>query len=290
MVTRIRNLGIALLLMSPFLGLYTLFTLFPAVYAVYYSFYKTTPTGERFVGLDNYRYYLLGQDSRFVQGMRNTLIYGLFSAMTIGLALLIAWLLTSPYVNERTANLIRMIMLLPMIIPWVALGMSLNQSTSSVIGLIKYFNDNVDITHPAASYESATWYVASLLIWASLGYQTMMVTSTLKTLPSDYIDAAKIDGASEWQIFRHVTLPLIKNIIVFSIVNAIILAFNIFDPVATLTGGGPAWVSTSVAFYAGRQLMYAYNYGGACTMGVIVIAIALTASILQYKFIYKRIV
>ncbi len=289
MNVRIRNLLIALLLMLPFLVLYVIFTIVPAIYAFYYSLYRTSPTGDKYVGLGNYVYYLSGQDSRFVYGMTNVLIYGLFNALSILISLLIAWIFSSPYMKSKFSNLVLIIMLLPMVISWVALGMALNQSTSSIIGIIRYFNNNIEIQHPAASLSFAVYYVGLMLVWGSLGYNTMLLISTIKSIPQDYIDAAKVDGASEWQIFRHVTLPLIKNILIFILVNAAIVAFNIFDPVATLTGGGPAWVSTSVAFYAARQLMYAYNYGGACAMGVITIVIVLTLSLLQYRLIYKRL-
>ncbi|MEM0005895.1 MAG: sugar ABC transporter permease [Ignisphaera sp.] len=286
-----KNIIIALAMMAPFLILYLIFTIFPAFYAFYYSLYRTSPTGELFIGLGNYIYYLTGRDSRFVYGMQNVLIYGIANILTLIIALITAWVISSSYVsNRRYINFVQIVMLLPMVIPWVALGMALNQSTSSVLGIAMYFNNNIRIQHPANDFNMARWYVSSLIIWATLGYNTMLTTATLRTLPQDYIDAAKIDGASEWQIFRHVVLPLIKNIIVFSAIGAIIAAFNIFDPVATLTGGGPAWISTSVAYYAARQLMYAYNYGGACAMGVIVISVVLIISIVQYRFIYKRIV
>lgn len=285
-----KNTMIALAMMAPFLVLYVVFTIFPAFYAFYYSLYKTSPTGELFIGLGNYAYYLTGKDSRFVYGMQNVLIYGVANIITLIVALIMAWIISGSHLSRRYTNFVQIVMLLPMVIPWVALGMALNQSTSSLLGIIMYFNNNIRMQHPANDFNMARWYVSSLILWATLGYNTMLTTATLRTLPQDYIDAAKIDGASEWQIFRHVVLPLIRNIIVFSAIGAIIAAFNIFDPVATLTGGGPAWISTSVAYYAARQLMYAYNYGGACAMGVIVISIVLIISIVQYRFIYKRIV
>jgi len=284
---RIKNFFTAILLMSPFLVLYTIFTVYPLIEAIRLSLYRTTPYGDVFVGFSNYIYILQGKDVRLNYGFINVLVYGFYAMVNIGLALLTAWLLTNAIIGGWS-KFTQILIMMPMVVSWVTLALSWNTLLSAIVNLAKYYG--VNWTHPHALESTAKWSVGLLTVWGSLGYATMLFISTLTSVPRDYFEAAMVDGASDWIIFRHITLPLIKNIIIFQLIGGISAAFNIFDPVATLTGGGPAWSSTSVAYYAARQVQYAWNVGMSAAIGVVVIAITLVLSILQFRLIYKRMV
>jgi len=286
---KIRNFFTAILLMMPFLILYILFTIYPLIEAIRLSFYRTTPYGDVFVGLSNYITIFQGKDPRLNYGLQNVLIYGFFNMANIMLALLTAWLLTTAIIG-RWSKFTQTIILTPMVVSWVTLGFSWNTIYSAMINLAKYFGFGTNWVHPHTLESTAKWSVGLLILWGSLGYATMLLISTLNSVPRDYFEAAMVDGASNWTIFKSITLPLIRNIIVFQLIGGISAAFNIFDPIAVLTGGGPAWTSTSVAFYAARQVQYAWNVGMSATIGVVTIMITLVLSILQFRLIYKRMV
>ncbi|MEM3926154.1 MAG: sugar ABC transporter permease [Desulfurococcaceae archaeon] len=285
---RIKNLASALILLTPFLVLYTIFTIYPLAVAIHLSLYRTTPYGDYYVGLDNYVSILTGKDIRLNIGFSNVLVYGLFNAITLGLSLLVAWLLTRS-ITGKWSTVTQIVILLPMVVSWVSLGLAWTTLLSAIRNLGRAAGV-MWLDNPLVYTSTAKWTVGALITWGSLGYATLLYISTIRSLPMDYFEAAMIDGASDWQIFRHVTVPLLKHIIIFQLIGAVVAAFNIFDPVAVLTGGGPAWSSTSVAYYAARQVQYAWNVGMCAAIGVVVIAIVLGLNLFQFRLIYKRLV
>ncbi|MEM0111557.1 MAG: sugar ABC transporter permease [Nitrososphaerota archaeon] len=280
-----RNLFSALLLLSPFLILYSIFVLYPAFQAIYWSLYETSLFGEVFVGARNYLKLLTGKDEIFTMVLRNTGIYALYNITGILLALFVALLINSAIVNPKFRNLFHIVILLPMVISWVTLGLSWNYGIICYINLMKYFTE-ITLGNPLANYVIAPWALGSIILWAGLGYNTLLIISSLRGIPKIYIEAALLDGAGGFALFRYVTLPLLKPILLFLIVGAAVGAFNIFDPIATVTFGGPGWASSSVAWYASRQLLYALKYGYASTLSVVAIAVVLTLSIIQFRLFY----
>lgn len=263
-----------------------MFVIYPAIQAIYWSFYETSIFGEVFVGPRNYERLLTGADSIFLMTLRNTGIYALFNITGIILALFVALLISSVIVNKKYANLFHLTILLPMVISWVTLGLAWNYGIITFLNLIKYFS-GVTISNPLSDYVIAPWALGGILLWSGLGYSTLLILSALRGIPSTLVEAAMLDGATGLAVFRYVTLPLLKPILLFLSVGAAIGAFNIFDPIATVTFGGPGWASSSVTWYASRQLLYALKYGYASTLGIIVIAIVLTLSIVQFRIFYK---
>lgn len=285
---KIKNFASAMILLAPFLVLYTIFTIYPLAVAIHLSLYRTTPYGDFYVGLENYIRVFTGQDRRLNIGFSNVLVYGSFNAMTICLSLLMAWLLTKS-ITGRWSTLTQIIILLPMVVSWVSLGLAWTTLLTAIRNLGRAAGI-LWIDNPLAYTATAKWTVGALITWGSLGYATLLYISAIRSLPSDYFEAAMVDGASNWQIFRYVTIPLLRHIIIFQLIGAVVAAFNVFDPIAILTDGGPAWSSTSVAYYAARQVQYAWNIGMCATIGVIVIAIVLGLNLFQFRLIYKRLV
>ena len=284
---RLRNLAIALALMSPFLTLYTIFFIYPLAQGIMYSLYRTTPTGDYYVGAGNYLQILTFKDPRLNYGFMNTPLYAAFHILALFLGLVFAWLLHTGKSIPKP-SLIMTVILIPNMLSWVTLGFAWNVILSIITNLLRA--QGYDLWHPFADPVLARWCVASIIMWAIIGFNTLLALSTLRSISQEYFEAAQIDGATGTQIFIHVTLPLIKPILIFQLITAVIASFSLFDPVATLTQGGPAWTSTSLMFYAGRQLQYAFNYGMACAIGLFVAAIVIALSFIQYRFIYKRLV
>jgi len=281
-----RDALVALLMLSPFLVLYIIFVIYPAIQAIYWSLYETSIFGEVFVGFRNYERLLTGKDSIFLMTLRNTGIYAMYNVIGILLALFVAYLINLQIVNRKFTNLFHLVILMPMVVSWVTLGLAWNYAIICNINLIKYLQ-GVTIDNPLADYILAPWALGAIILWAGLGYNTLLMLSALRGVPRVYIEAGLIDGATGFALFRYITLPLLKPILMFLTVGAAIGAFNIFDPVATVTFGGPGWASSSVTWYASRQLLYALKYGYASTLCVIAIIVVLTLSVVQFRIFYS---
>ena len=127
-------------------------------------------------------------------------------------------------------------------------------------------------------------------MWSTLGFNTILMMASLRTIPREYYEAALIDGASGTQMFIYITLPLVKNLLAFMAVTGAIGAFAVFDQIATLTGGGPGWSTASIAWYMQRQVFYSLNYGYAATIAATLMLFVFILSLVQYRLIYKRFV
>jgi multiple sugar transport system permease protein len=287
---RLREARDAYLLLLPFFVLISIFSIYPIYQGINLCFYKVMLPEDKYIGLRNF--VRLQTDGVFKLTLQNTVYYGLFQMLGIALAILPALLVNSIIMQAkpRLRWLFQAAILLPMVIGWVTLGMAWNWIFLIGAGALAAGRPGAVTVSPLARIESALPTVGLILIWAVLGYNTILFLAGLRSIPKVLYEAAQIDGANNWQAFRHVTLPAMKPMLTFMVVTGFIGAFQIFDPVATLTSGGPGWYSASIVFYMVRQAWYALDYGYAATLGLIVLAIVFTLSIIQFRIIYKRYV
>jgi ABC-type sugar transport system permease subunit len=281
-VYRRKNLLKALLLMLPFLVLFVLFSVTPIVQGIMLSVYRTIAWKEIYVGFRNY-IDLFTRDEVFRITVMNTLRYAGFSALSMGFALFLGWILNTLIVKPPSfKKVFQASILVPMVISWISLGMAWNWFFA--MPFTKGWKN------PLTDPNAAPWIVASLIMWSSLGYNSILMMASLRTIPREYYEAALIDGASGTQMFIYITLPLVKNLLAFMAVTGAIGAFAVFDQIATLTGGGPGWSTASMAWYMQRQVFYSLNYGYAATIAITLMSFVFILSLVQYRLIYKRFV
>jgi multiple sugar transport system permease protein len=286
---RIKEAREAYLMILPFLILMGIFSLFPVFQGILLSFYKVGLPEDKYIGLRNYQRVLT--DDVLMLVLKNTFLYGIITMLGILLCMPLGLLINSTFMENkpRLRWVLQAVILLPMVISWVTLGSTWNWIFLVGAGEIaKTGRPGAIQVSPLARSDTALPTVGLLVVWGSLGYNAILFLTGLRSIPKVMYEAAQIDGASNWQTFRYVTLPLLRPILVFMLVTSFIGAFQIFDPVATLTSGGPGWYSASVAFYAVRQAWYALDYGYAAVIGLIVVAIVFTLSVVQFRLIYKR--
>jgi ABC-type sugar transport system permease subunit len=113
--------------------------------------------------------------------------------------------------------------------------------------------------------------------------------SALQGLPADVVEAARLDGASRWQIFRHVKFPLLSPTTLFLTVTQIIGAFQSFDLIAMMTGGGPAGSSTTLSWFIYNEGFRQFKAGTAAAGGMIMFAILMVVTIIQMRFVEKKV-
>ncbi len=225
----------AYLYIAPAFGLALLFSFFSMGVSFWTSLHQWDPFtgGGRYVGLDNFRRVLTGVDSVFWLALRNTTLYVVMVlvgmlATSLPLALLCR---KARYLQ----GVFRTLYFLPSITPGV------------VVALIFYQIFGV-FGQPLDKSGTALGAVALLGIWSGAGYNMLIFLAGLNEIPTDFYEAARLDGASALQEFRHVTIPLLRNTLVFVIVMTIISSYQVFSSVYVMTQGGPENSTKVLAF------------------------------------------
>jgi multiple sugar transport system permease protein len=236
----------AYLYILPAFGLALLFSFFSMGVSFYTSFHNWDPFAGpgAFVGLDNYRRALFDVDSIFWIALRNTTLYVLMVvAGMLATALPLALLCRKAAYLQ---GLFRTLYFIPSITPGVVVALIFYQ----LFGIWGKVLDNSATALPS---------LALMGIWSGAGYNMLLFLAGLSEIPADFYDAARIDGASPTQEFRHVTVPLLRNTLVFVTVMTIIGAYQVFTSVYVMTQGGP---ETSTQVLAYMVFVNAFNVAG----------------------------
>jgi multiple sugar transport system permease protein len=267
--------------------LIALFTLFPLLYALFTSLQRvllTQPESSPFVGLENYAD-VLGE-AAFANAAKNTLWFAAVSVplvTTVGLA--VALLL-----NQRIKGfgILRVLVLLPWSIPLVSAGIMwrllLHGNFGALNGALLQLGVIDSYTAWLSSPKLAMWSVIVVHIWREFPLPAILFLAALQTIPTDVIDAAKVDGAGAWSRFRHVVLPLLKGPLLIVLVYETMIAIAVFDLVYVLTGGGPGSATTLISWFAYAVSFKFLNLGQGAALSFLI-----SAAILVLIVAYIRI-
>jgi multiple sugar transport system permease protein len=291
---QLHQLKIALPLIIPFFLIYSIFVIYPILQGMILSFQDITLAYEKFVGLNNYQEMV--NDSRFWNALKNTAFYSLFSALGFLISLSLALFMNSKIISsEKLRRSLESPLFLPMVITWVTLGITWR--LLCVLFLPDFFrtlNEFLGMKvlpeqNPIGLTETSLWTVCLINLWASIGYNALLFLASLRQIPTQYYEAAIIDGADRFAIFRHVTIPLIKPMLIFMMCTTLIGSIQIFEPIQALTRGGPVWSTQSIVHYVVTTIISFYRPGYGAAMGVVVFAIIFVLSFIQFKVISKII-
>lgn len=244
---------IYLFLLPTILG-YGIYTVYPLVASWWYAFLDWPGFAARgeFIGLANFR--LLWVDDLFWNSFRNSLIFLVASVpLRVGLALLLAIVLNRPSTPAR--GLFRTLLFLPVVTTGAIIGVvfTLILDASGPVNAALVWSG---LTESPVNFlgQSGTSLISviGVWVWKWLGITLIYWLAALQTIPSELYEAARIDGATSWTEFRHITLPLLRPFLVIITLIDMVGALNVFDLVMTLTGGGPAFSSEVVEVYIYR--------------------------------------
>lgn len=282
---KIKEVLAAWSMLSPALLLLIGFLIIPFAMAIIFSFTTkrlVSPLPTRFVGLDNY--VRLFADQAFWQALRNTAVFaGIVVPVQSGLGLLLATL-----VNRRIPgrNVFRGIYFMPVVIPMVVVCVVWYFVLNYPEGLLNTFVKILTFGK-AGPYDwlrdpsLALPTIILISIWQGVGFQMVVYLAGLQSIPEELYEASRIDGASAWQQFIHVTFPCLRNTHVFVLVTTTILAFKLFTQVEVLTQGGPRGGTNTVVRYIYVAGYRELRIGYASAAAVIFVLIVLVVSILQ---------
>jgi multiple sugar transport system permease protein len=261
-------------MLIPALLLILLFMGIPALYMILYSFSRlnmSTLTFQ-FYGINNYAQML--SDSVLGTSIVVTLTYALISVIgSILLALGISLLLFRPIGINTLA---RTIILLPFVVAPVVNGVIWRMMLFPGTGLISQMLQPFGLGNAAWLGTGAALYVVAFVdVWMGTPIVVLMLLAGLKSLPTDPIEAARIDGASDWQIIRYVTIPLLMPILAFAIIWRTIWSIKAFDLIYIMTLGGPGYLTTSMYIWTWDQGFIAFNVGYAASLAILILAVNL---------------
>lgn len=281
----------AYLFLAPVLLLFSVFTVFSVGYAFYLSFHQWNilEPAKPYVGLDNYE--RLMDDGRFHQAVFNTLYYTAVSVpLTIGLGLLVALLLN----NEiRARGIFRTFFYLPVVTPLVIASIIWKWVYNGDYGLANYYLLKLNlIQEPLLWLADKNLAMPSVIItsvWKSVGFAMVVYLAGLQSIPQDYYDAAKIDGASGWRRLRDITVPLLSSTTLFLLVISILGSFQVFTQIYIMTNGGPLGRTRTVVWYIYTTAFKDFNMGYAAAMAFALFAMMLGFTLLQFRFLRREV-
>ncbi|MEL7280180.1 MAG: sugar ABC transporter permease [Pseudomonadota bacterium] len=279
----------AWLLLTPAFVFLVTFTHLPAVATLIDSFF-TTPRGRRpseFAGWDNYQT-LLG-DAVFWKVLGNNFWFAIGTIPTsIGLALIMAL-----WVNKQLwgRSFLRMAYFTPTVLPMIAVANIWLFFYTPGFGLFDQITGLFGIgqSNILGSPNSALWGVIVVTIWKEAGFFMIFYLAALQTIPPSLIEAARIDGAGPWTIFRRVTFPLLMPTTLFVSVNAVVNSFRMVDHLFILTGGGPDNASSLLLFYIYETAFRFWETSYAATLTVILLIILGLLAIGQFFFFDRKV-
>jgi len=246
-----------------FLGFTSLYPLAKTLWLSFHTWYMNKPnTSPQFVGLGEYQANLA--DQVFRTSALNTALFGVGTvAVEILLGLALALALTSGGGGIRVA---RSILLVPMIMTPVVVGV-LWRILLADKGLVNYLLSLVGMG-PVYWFVDPVWAFAGVMlvdIWQWTPFVMIVLTAALASLPSEPFRAALIDGASPWQIFRYLTLPMLTPVLVVVALLRFMDAIKVFDTIYVMTNGGPGYATEMLSSFIYKQGLRYFNIGGAAS-------------------------
>ena len=273
----------AYLFLGPNIVGFLVFTAIPVAAALVLAFYDwDLLLGAEYVGLANFRE-LLVEDSVFRDALLNTAYFAFVSVPLSVAAGLIAALLVNQAIRGVVA--FRSIFLLPYVTITVALSLVWKWLYLPDVGLVNAVLGLVGIDGPSW-LTSSRWSMPALIImsvWKSFGYNMVLFLAGLQGIPHHLYDAAKVDGASSWQRFRDVTVPMLSPTTFFVVVISIIGSFQVFDQALIMTNGGPGTATTTLVLYIYQVGFQSFHMGYAAAVAWVLFAVVFVFTLIQFR-------
>lgn len=271
--------GYAILL--PTLAIIVIFRVLPMLQAFYISLHEyDLIRPPRFVGLENFLDLL--RDPLFLHSARISIAYVVFSCVPVWvLSLALAMLFNR---EIRAKNLFRSAAFMPVVMPAVV---------NAVVWTFMYHQDGVVNTilewfgiDPVPWLRSSTWALWAIIligIWRATPYYMVIFLAGLQAIPQEYYEAAQIDGASPWQQFTRITLPLLKPTTLLVMVMSVIVAMKVFAVPLIMTGGGPADATRVLPLFIYQTAFEFFKMGRAAAMSVFLFAAVMLFTLFQIR-------
>jgi raffinose/stachyose/melibiose transport system permease protein len=271
----------ALPYLLPAVALYGYFLVYPMVDAIRLSFHRWSgfrTESPVFVGLDNYERMLTG-DPVFWTAFWNSVIWVVLSLLVpLLLSLLLALGLNQSMLGR---NLLRSVFYLPAVFASITVAAMWRWLYNPSLGLVNQVLESVGLGEWAQVWlgnpDFALYSIFVAYVWQAVGLTMVLLLAGLQTVSQDLVEAARIDGANAWQVFRNVTIPALRPTFIVVVVLTIINSLKVFDLIVGMTGGGPAQSTQVLALWTYTQSFtnHSFGQGGAVATALLVLSMAL---------------
>jgi multiple sugar transport system permease protein len=271
------------LFISPAMLLFLAFILGPFLAALALSLFSwDLLTPAKFVGLANFRQ--LTSDGLLVHALGNTFVFAFASVVTHLVGGLLLAVAVNRGMNKVLSYFVRTAIFFPFLISWAAVALLWKYVLDPAFGLLSYYVGKLGVTAPDW-FTDPSWALPSIIgidFWHTIGYTFLIMLAGLQTVPREMTEAARVDGASRAQVFVNITLPLMSPTVFFASVITFIGAFQIFDPIQIITGGGPNDSTISAVMYLYQTGFQAFQVGYASTIALVVFVVIMGVTLLQF--------
>ena len=279
------------LLLLPWILTFLVFWAYPVIYSFILSLseYKTLSNETTFIGLGNYT--ALFSDQAFLKSLSNTLIF-VFVTVPITTTLATALAVLVDRTNGKLKEFFKAAYFLPSVTSLVVIAL-IFKNLYSKEGYINTLLQMVGMSgQPAGwlqSVETALPAIMAMDIWIATGYYMIIVLAGLQTIPKDLYEAADISGASPWQQFKSITLPMLKPTLLFILVVNTIKSFQVFIEIYVMTKGGPLNETTTLVYQVYQNAFeMSDKMGYASAVAYVLFFIILMISLLQMKLLKEK--
>ncbi|WP_152363296.1 carbohydrate ABC transporter permease [Microlunatus speluncae] len=268
---------------SPALLWFLIFIAGPFVVAIGYSFFNwDLITPATFAGGGNYAQ-LFG-DPMVWRAFGTTFLFAFASVVTHIIGGLLLALLANRQMNRLVSGFFRAAIFFPFLISWAAVSLLWRYVLDPEFGYVTYYLNQLGITPPLWFVDPA-WALPGIIgidFWHTIGYTFVIMLAGLQTVPAQLTEAARVDGATRWQVFWNVTVPMMSPTLFFATVITFIGAFQIFDPMKIITNGGPDNSTKSIVMYLYEQGFQAFQVGYASAIALLVFVVIMLVTALQF--------
>ena len=277
------------LFISPFFLGFLIFQLLPIAFSILLSLAEWNGMSDiQLVRLDNFTALL--HDARFWNAFKVSLTITI-ACTILGTAGSMALAVLLERLDDWLSSLLRVIFFLPSVTSVVVITYIWKQIYSTDYGYINALLVRLGLspqkwlTDPKLALPA----LIVMLIWAGLGWDALIITAGLRSIPHELYDAAKVDGASDWAEFWHITLPLLRPTLLFVLVTSVIYLWGLFAQPQLLTGGGPLRRTQTVAMYLYDVGFQYHKFGYASAIAVVLSVIMFVSSFLNFRFVKTEV-
>jgi len=278
----------AYLFIMPHFALFLTFFLIPVGHGMYLSLFDYSVFSQEFIGFDNYKE--LFHDDLFWKALGNTFMYTFgVVPLWLGKALLVT-VLIYPF-RKGIRTFFKSMFYLPHVSSTVIIAMIWLWVFNPNFGLLNYFMDSIGLDKVVWLGNKATALPSLIMMQVIMGGGSTIVllSAAMSSIPEYLFEAAEIEGASSWQIFRKITVPLLKPTILYSLVMGTIANFQTFSNIYIMTEGGPEFSTLTVAYLVYETAFKNYYLGLASAMSMIMFVILVTLALIQFKWLSSNV-
>jgi len=268
------------------------FIVVPSVMGIYYSLtnWSRFSSATDFVGLDNYRE-VFGADRAMWQAVKNTVLFtGLTIVTKTVLGLLLALLVSRGI--RRFSAFHRAAIYLPSVLPMIVVGIVFKSILHPSTGILNGFFDVVGLDslgqHWLTDTRFALYSIVAVDTWKGVGFIMLLLLAGLESIPGEYYEAARIDGASALEQLRYITLPLMKPVLTVTTVLNLLYGLKIFDSVWVLTNGGPGYATETVNTIVFKEFARGH-YAVSAALSTVLFIVMTTAGIFLIRAMHRQI-